>query len=70
MSLYHETASLLTTASQKGGGLKSRIFNNDELKSPAAQVYALAFETCKWSVILTEVVDNAGLLQAERKVGH
>ncbi|KAK0674377.1 S-adenosyl-L-methionine-dependent methyltransferase [Cercophora samala] len=68
MSLYHEAAALLTGPSTHGGSLKSRVFSNKELKSPPAQVYALALETCKWSSVLKEVVENAELLKHERKL--
>lgn len=66
MSLYHEAAAILTNP--EGGSLKSRVFGAKNLKSPPAQVYALALETCKWSAILKEVVDNSQLLNHERKV--
>lgn len=66
MSLYHEAAAVL--ASSEGGSLKARVFRLKTLKSVPSQVYALAFETCKWSPVLTEVVENAQLLQHERKV--
>lgn len=66
MSLYHETADLLT-APNTGGSLRSRIFSKT-LKSPPAQVYALAIETCKWSPVLKEVVESADILRLERKV--
>ncbi|KAK4639166.1 hypothetical protein QC761_705750 [Podospora bellae-mahoneyi] len=68
MSLYHEAAALLTGPSTHGGSLKSRVFSNKDLKSPPAQVYALALETCKWSSVLKEVVENAELLKHERKL--
>jgi hypothetical protein len=68
MSLYHETAAIVTSPSNHGGSLKSRIYGNKDLKSPPAQVYALAFESSKWSAILKEVVENSQLLQQERKV--
>ncbi|KAK3322288.1 S-adenosyl-L-methionine-dependent methyltransferase [Apodospora peruviana] len=80
MSLYHETAAILTGSSpsspstqphsQIGGSFKSRIFGSKDgsLKSPPAQIYALALESCKWSAVLKEVVENAQLLQAERKL--
>ncbi|KAK4456097.1 S-adenosyl-L-methionine-dependent methyltransferase [Podospora aff. communis PSN243] len=68
MSLYHEAAGLLSAPTTHGGSLKSRIFGNKELKSPPAQVYALVLETRKWSVVLKEVVENAQLLSAERKL--
>lgn len=68
MSLYHETVSILTSTATHTGSLKSRIYGNKDLKSPPAQVYALAFEASKWSAILKEVVENAQLLQKEKKV--
>ncbi|KAI0393629.1 S-adenosyl-L-methionine-dependent methyltransferase [Xylariaceae sp. FL0594] len=68
MSLYHETADVLS-ASPSGGNLKTRIFSNvKKLKSPPQTVYALASETCKWSSVLKEVVDNSELLRHERKL--
>ncbi|KAJ4409475.1 hypothetical protein N0V85_004080 [Neurospora sp. IMI 360204] len=71
MSLYHETAAILTAAgptATHGGSLKSRIFKDKSLKSPPAQVYALALETSKWSAILKEVVEASDLLKHERKL--
>ena len=68
MSLYHEAAAVLSAPSTHGGSLKSRVFGNKDLKAPPAQIYALALETCKWSAVLKEVIDQAQLLRAERKV--
>ncbi|KAL2271574.1 hypothetical protein VTJ83DRAFT_945 [Remersonia thermophila] len=68
MSLYHETAAVLAAPSSHGGSLKSRIFSDKSLKSSPAQVYALAFESSKWSVILKEVVENSELLQTEKRL--
>lgn len=68
MSLYHETAGIVVGPSTHGGSLKSRIYGKKDLKSPPAQVYALAFESSKWSGVLKEVVENARLLQNEKKV--
>ncbi|KAE9379162.1 S-adenosyl-L-methionine-dependent methyltransferase [Stipitochalara longipes BDJ] len=68
MSLYWETAELLTAPANAGGSLKARIFGKKDLKSQPAQVYALAIETCKWSSILKEVVENADILRVERKL--
>ncbi|KAI1766050.1 S-adenosyl-L-methionine-dependent methyltransferase [Hypoxylon sp. FL1150] len=65
MSLYHETADVLSATS---GNLKTRIFGSKDLKSPQQQVYALALETCKWSPVLKEVIDNSELLRLERKL--
>lgn len=68
MSLYHETASVLDADPSIGGNLRSRVFNRNDLKAPQVQVYALAVETCKWSSVLAEVIDNSQLLQHEKKV--
>jgi putative methyltransferase len=67
MSLYHEAAAILSTTGE-GGSLKSRIYGKKDLKSPPAQLYALVFETCKWSFVLKEVIEAAELLKDERKV--
>lgn len=67
MSLYHETADILSAPST-AGNLKTRIFSKKGLKSPTQTVYALASETCKWSSVLKEVIDNSELLRHERKV--
>lgn len=68
MSLYHEAASVLQQDSSSGGNLRSRVFNKKDLKSPPNQVYALALETCKWSAVLTEVIDHSQILKHEKKV--
>jgi putative methyltransferase len=44
------------------------VFNKKDLKSPPAQIYALAIETCKWSPVLKEVIEHAEILRLERKV--
>jgi putative methyltransferase len=68
MSLYHEAAAILSSTGTEGGSLKSRIYGNKDLKSPPAQLYALVFETCKWSPVLKEVIDASDILKHERKV--
>ncbi|KAI1393215.1 S-adenosyl-L-methionine-dependent methyltransferase [Hypoxylon trugodes] len=69
MSLYHETAEILSaTSSTAGGNLKTGVFGKKDLKSPQQQVYALALETCKWSPVLKEVIDKSELLRHERKL--
>lgn len=67
MSLYHEAAEILSAPSGEGGSLKSRVFRKKNLKSTPNQLYALVFETCKWSALLKEVVENSELLKHERK---
>lgn len=66
MSLYHETAQILSDTS-RGGSLKNRVFGRKGLKSPPAQVYALAVESCRWSGVLKEVIEGSGIL-SEKKV--
>lgn len=68
MSLYHEAAEFLTEPTNAGGSLKSRIFSKNDLKSQPAQIYALAIESCKWSAVLKEVIENADILRLEYKV--
>lgn len=65
MSLYHETADILSASE---GNLKTRVFKKKGLKATPQQVYALALETCKWSSILKEVIEASELLRHERKV--
>ncbi|KAI0481027.1 S-adenosyl-L-methionine-dependent methyltransferase [Xylariaceae sp. FL0804] len=68
MSLYHETADVLSAPSSAGGNLKTRVFGRRDLKSPRQQVYALALETCKWSSVLKDVIESSDLLNHERKL--
>ncbi|KAH6661400.1 S-adenosyl-L-methionine-dependent methyltransferase [Truncatella angustata] len=68
MSLYHETAAILSIPASAGGNLKSRVFGKKDHKTSPQQIYALAAETCKWSAVLKEVIDNADILRLERKL--
>lgn len=69
MSLYHEAAEILLASSSEGGSLKSRVFNRKtKLKSNPGQLYALIFESAKWSGVLKEVIEAADVLKLERKV--
>uniref|UniRef100_A0A0B7JR96 SAM-dependent MTase RsmB/NOP-type domain-containing protein n=1 Tax=Bionectria ochroleuca TaxID=29856 RepID=A0A0B7JR96_BIOOC len=68
MSLYHEAAEFLLAPTSDGGSLKARVFKKKGLKSPPNQLYALVLETCKWSVVLKEVIERAELLKLERKL--
>lgn len=68
MSLYHEAAEILTSSSDTGGSLKSRVFGKKKGKAPPGQLYALVLETAKWSPVLKEVIEKAGILRLERKV--
>ncbi|KAF3012154.1 hypothetical protein E8E14_004073 [Neopestalotiopsis sp. 37M] len=62
MSLYHETADILSIPADAGGNLKSRVFGKKDHKSPPQQIYALAAETCKWSAVLKELTPILSLL--------
>ena len=66
MSLYFEAAPFLTPG--QIGSLKSRVFASKLKKSSPTQVFALVSEVTKWSVVLKEIIENAGLLGEERKV--
>ncbi len=68
MALYYEAASLLSSASEDGGSLKSRIYNSKTLKSNPAHLFALVSEASKWSTVLKEVIEKSGVLPLERKV--
>jgi putative methyltransferase len=68
MSLYYEAAAILTAPNNGGGSLNSRVFSTKDQKSQPAQIYALAIETCKWSAVLTEIIESADILRLERKV--
>jgi putative methyltransferase len=70
MSLYHEAAAILSSPASEGGSLKSRIYGNKDLKSPPAALYALVLETCKWSLVLKEVIQASEILNHERKVNR
>lgn len=68
MSLYYDAASILSSDAKVGGSFKSRLYNSKDLKAPPAQIYALVAECAKWDIFLKEVIENAGVLEAERKV--
>lgn len=69
MSLYYDAATVLTANAQEGS-LKSIIYGNRfSLRSKPAHLYALISETAKYDRFLTEVIDNAGFLSQEPKVG-
>ncbi|EGR52810.1 uncharacterized protein TRIREDRAFT_73918 [Trichoderma reesei QM6a] len=68
MSLYHEAAEILTSSSDTGGSLKSRVFGKKKGKAPPGQLYALVLETAKWSPVLKEVIEKADILRLERKL--
>jgi len=66
--LYHEAAQVIEAASKSSDSLSSQVYGNKTLKSKPAQVYALVVEAAKWSPLLCKVIEEAGLLQLERKV--
>lgn len=68
MSLYYEAAAVLANSTKAGGSLKSRIYNQKDLKSSPAQIVALVTEASKWSPVLKHVIEQSGLLGEERKV--
>ncbi len=70
MSLYYDAATVLGSSEQEGS-LKSRIYGNKSaLKSKPAHQYALISETAKYDRFLKEVIDSAGFLSQEPKVGY
>ncbi|RFU79925.1 nol1 nop2 sun domain [Trichoderma arundinaceum] len=68
MSLYHEAAEILSSSSDSGGSLKSRVFGKKKGKAPPGQLYALVLESAKWSPVLKEVIEKTELLKLERKL--
>ena len=75
MSLYYESANLIKTLDDsQDTSLKSLLFSKAKSSSDTPrrsnpiQLYALITETWKWSPVLTEVVERAGLLAQEKKI--
>ena len=69
MSLYYDAATVLSQETLQGS-LKSQIYNSKaNFRSKPAQIYALVLECSKYDGFLKEVIDNAGLLAQEPKVG-
>ena len=68
MSLYHEAAQILTTASEQGGSLKSIVFGKKDWKSDRKTLFALSTEAAKWSQVLSEVIEKSDVLGAEKQV--
>ncbi|KAJ5914484.1 hypothetical protein N7504_003367 [Penicillium tannophilum] len=67
MSLYFDAVNILTEPAS-GGSFKSRIYSARDLRAKPAQIYALIIEAAKWDIVLADVIDRAGLLDAERKL--
>jgi 25S rRNA (cytosine2278-C5)-methyltransferase len=68
MSLYYEAAAALANDNNAGGSLKSRIYRQKDIKSSPAQLFAVISEASKWSLVLKDVIEQSGLLAAEKKV--
>lgn len=68
MSLYYEAAAILANTEKTGGSFTSRVFGKKDLKCKPGQIFALIAEASKWSVVLKDIVEKCGLLDAERKV--
>ncbi|RPA86162.1 S-adenosyl-L-methionine-dependent methyltransferase [Ascobolus immersus RN42] len=69
MSLYHEASQIITTFSNsKSGSLKALIYQNDALKSPKPNLYAVCSESLKHQEIINEIITRSGLLKLERKL--
>lgn len=69
MSLYTDALSFLTNPPSAGGSFKSRIYNQRNIRSSPAQIYALIVESAKWDILLKEVIERAETLKYEPKVG-
>lgn len=69
MSLYHEAAEILTTASEQGGSLKTNVFRKKDWKTDRKTLFALSTEAAKWSEVLSEVVERSEVLRVEKQVG-
>ena len=68
MSLYYEAAQVLESAQRDGGSIKSHVFSKQDRKSDPKALFALSTEASKWSEILAEVIENSGILKAEKQV--
>ena len=68
MSLYHEAAEILQTAQKEGDSLKRVIFGIKGWKSEPKTLFALTTEAAKWSPVLSEVVEQSGVLKIEKNV--
>ncbi|KAF2148366.1 S-adenosyl-L-methionine-dependent methyltransferase [Myriangium duriaei CBS 260.36] len=68
MSLYYEAAKVLEDVAESSKPLKQRVYNDKSLKSSPGAIFALVSEAAKWSEILSDVIDNSGILGIERKL--
>ncbi len=76
MALYYDAAAVLSSSSSSLGSLRSRVYdsnnnnnNNAIIKSPPL-VYGLITECARWDVVLSEVIENSGIISQEPKVCH
>jgi putative methyltransferase len=67
MSLYHEASQVLENIRKNGGSIKSVVLKKT-WKSDSKALFALATKASKWSEILKEVLENSGVLKAEKQV--
>ena len=68
MSLYNEAASFIDPHHAATGSLKSRIYASKGLKNKPSHIFALGSESFKWSTVISEVIERAGILELENKV--
>lgn len=69
MALYHDAARILSSSSPSDGSLRSCVYDSSTtLKSSPPLVYALITECSKWDIVLSEVIDRAGIISEEPKV--
>ncbi|KAK5116420.1 hypothetical protein LTR62_007967 [Meristemomyces frigidus] len=66
MSLYHESARLLTDSQAQKTSIKSLVYGKKTWKSDPKTLFALSTEAAKWSSVLSEVVERSGILKLER----
>lgn len=59
---------MLDTTTQNGGSIKSIVFGRKDWKSNPRALFALATEAAKWSEVLSEVIEKAGLVKIEKQV--
>lgn len=68
MALYRDAAAILSSPWSSKGSLRSRVYeSNGTIQSSPSLVYALITECAKWDVVLSEVVDSAGVIAQEPK---
>jgi 25S rRNA (cytosine2278-C5)-methyltransferase len=69
MALYYDASSILASPASSEGSLRSRIYNSSTpIKSSPPLLYGLITECAKWDAVLSEVIDNAGIISQEPKV--